>query len=284
MMLEYEFMRTAFSAAGIVGLVAGVVGYFLVLRRQAFAGHALSHVGFAGATGAVLLGWNPLLGLLLVTLLASGWMGWLAEKLEDADVVTAAILSLSLGLGMLFLHFYTSYASAASALLFGNVLGVDGPTLWALAALASLCLLVLAIIARPLIFATLQPEVAAARGVNVRLLSVLFLAVVALCTAQCIQIVGVLLVFTLLVGPAATVQQFTLPLGRGVAYSAGLAVAEAWGGLILAFYSDWPTSFWITALSSGAYLLARAVIRIQWNRHAASAVDVSVSTELPHAH
>ena len=291
-MLEYDFMRTAFTAAGIVGLV---VGYFLVLRRQAFAGHALSHVGFAGATGAALLGWNPLVGLLLVTLLASTWMGWLAEKLDDADVVTAAVLSLSLGLGMLFLHFYTSYASAASALLFGNVLGVDAQTLWALAGLGLGCLVVLIVIARPLVFATLQPEVAAARGVNIRLLSVIFLGVVAVCTAQCIQIVGVLLVFTLLVGPAATVQQFAQPLWRGVGLSVVLAVAQAWGGLVLAYYTDWPTSFWITALSSSAYLAARWIIR--WRRgntargpqgsHSTQGSEIDIANshvELPHVH
>jgi len=261
MIFDYEFMQNAFAASGLVGLVAGVVGYFLVLRRQAFAGHALSHVGFAGATGAALLGWNPLLGMVAVTLLASSWMGLLAEKLEDADVVTAAVLSLSLGLGMLFLHFYNGFASASSSLLFGNVLAVDRATLWLLAAMAVICLGGMAIIARPLIFASLQPEVAQARGVNRRLVSVLFLGLVAICTTQCIQIVGVLLVFTLLVGPAATVQQLTLPVVAGALLSALLAIAEAWAGLVLAFYTDWPTSFWITALSSSAYLAVRFAVR-----------------------
>ena len=271
MIFEYEFMQNAFAASGLVGLVAGIVGYFLVLRRQAFAGHALSHVGFAGATGAALIGWNPLLGMVAITLLASSWMGMLAEKLEDADVVTAAVLSLSLGLGMLFLHFYSGFASAASTLLFGNVLAVDRPTLYLLALMAALCLGTMACIARPLIFASLQPEVAEARGVNLRQLSVLFLGVVAICTTQCTQIVGVLLVFTLLVGPAATVQQMTLPVVRGALFSALLAIAEAWGGLVLAFYTDWPTSFWITALSSAAYLVVRWVCRRPFTR-------------VPHAH
>ena len=256
-MFEYEFMRNAFAAGGMVGLVAGVVGYFLVLRRQTFAGHALSHVGFAGATGAALLGWNPLFGLIAVTLLASTGMGLLAKKLEGADVAIAAVLSLALGFGMLFLHFYTAYASQATALLFGNVLGVDAQTLWWLAGIGLFCLLLLAVIARPLLFSSLQPEVAEARGVSSRLVAVLFLAVVALCTAQCIQIVGVLLVFTLMVGPAASVQQFTMPVTRGLAVSALLAVLQAWGGLVLAYYTDWPTSFCITLLSSASYCVAR---------------------------
>ena len=262
-MFEYDFMRTAFTASGIVALVAGPVGYFLVLRRQAFAGHALSHVGFAGATGAAMLGFSPMLGLVLVTLLASTWMGLLAEKLEGADVATAAVLSLALGLGMLFLHFFTTYAGEVTALLFGNVLGVDGAAVGWLLMIAIVCLGVLAAIARPLLFMTLQPEVAQARGVNARLVSVLYLGVVALCTAQCIQIVGVLLVFTLMVGPAATIQQFTLSLRKGVILAALLAIAQAWVGLTLAFYTDWPTSFWITVLSSCAYLGARGYMRLR---------------------
>ena len=257
-MFEYDFVQHAFAASGIVALVAGVVGYFLVLRRQTFAGHALSHVGFAGATGAALVGLDPMLGLMVVTLLASTWMGALAEGLEGSDLATAAVLSLALGLGMLFLHFYTSYATQATSLLFGNVLGVDLDTLWLLAALGLASLGILALISRPLIFASMQPELAQAKGVKIRLLSVLFLGVVALCTAECVQIVGVLLVFSLMVGPAATVQQCTTSLKRGVVYSALLALLEAWGGLTLAVYTDWPTSFWITALSSVGYLLAMA--------------------------
>ena len=210
-----------------------------------------------------MLGFSPMLGLVLVTLLASTWMGLLAEKLEGADVATAAVLSLALGLGMLFLHFFTTYAGEVTALLFGNVLGVDGAAVGWLLMIAVVCLGVLAAIARPLLFMTLQPEVAQARGVNARLVSVLYLGVVALCTAQCIQIVGVLLVFTLMVGPAATIQQFTLSLRKGVILAALLAIAQAWVGLTLAFYTDWPTSFWITVLSSCAYLGARGYMRLR---------------------
>ena len=278
MMLEYDFMQSAFAASGLVALVAGVVGYFLVLRRQAFAGHALSHVGFAGATGAALLGWNPMTGLLLVTLLASTWMGSLADRLERSDVATAAVLSLALGFGMLFLHFYTSYATEATALLFGNVLAVDGDTLWLLAVIGAVCLVVLALISRPLVFASLQPELAEAKGVPMRGISILFLGVVALCTAECIQIVGVLLVFTLMVGPAATVQQLTTSLKRGVLLSALLALLEAWGGLTLAYYTDWPTSFWLTARSSSAYLLA--TLWVQWQRRQTA----PSATEHSHSH
>jgi zinc/manganese transport system permease protein len=253
-MLEFDFMQNAFIAGGLVSVLAGVVGFFLVMRGQTFAGHALSHVGFAGATGAALLGVSPMWGLISVTLLGGVSMGALGERLQGSDIVIGTILSLALGLGMLFLHFFTAYATQATALLFGNVLGVNTETLWTLAWLGMACLLLLAIMARPLVFASLQPELAEAKGVSLRLVSMLFLAIVALTTAECIQIVGVLLVFTLMVGPAATAQKLTSHLGAGVVLAAALALAEAWLGITLAFYTDWPSSFWISALSSSAYL------------------------------
>ena len=249
-------MANAFAAAGIVAVLAGLVGYFLVLRGQTFAGHALSHVGFSGATGAVLIGVSPLWGLVLMTLVGGVCMGLLGEKLAHRDVAIGLVLSLSLGLGMLFLHFFTAYASQATALLFGNVLGVTARTVWTLLALGVASLAALALIARPLLFATLQPELAEAKGVRLRLVGVAFLAVVALATAECVQIVGVLLVFALMVGPAATAQRLTARLGRGLLLAAGLALVEAWGGLTLAYDTDWPASFWITALSGAVYGLS----------------------------
>src|SRR3984885_3179184 len=131
-MFQYDFMVNAFIAASIAALVSGVVGFFLVMRGQTFAGHALSHVGFAGATGAGLIGLSPLWGLVGFTLAAGIGMGLLGERLSGRDVAIGVILSLSLGLGLLFLHFYTAYAAQATALLFGNVLGVDAETLWSL--------------------------------------------------------------------------------------------------------------------------------------------------------
>src|SRR5580658_5543115 len=139
-MFDYDFMRTAFAAAGIVALLAGVVGFFLVLRGQTFAGHALSHVGFTGATGAVLFGLPPLAGLVGFTLLAGFGMGLLGEKLSERDVAIGMMLSHALGLGLLLLHFNTTGATQAAALLFGNVLGVDNQALASLAILAAISL------------------------------------------------------------------------------------------------------------------------------------------------
>ena len=252
-MLEYEFMRNAFVAGGGVAIVAGAVGFFLVLRNLSFAGHALSHVGFAGATGAVLLGVSPLWGLLAFTLAAAIAMGILGERLHGRDVAVGIVLSLALGLGVLFLYLYTSHASQATAILFGNLLGVSAETVAWLLGLSVAGLCALAFISRPLLFATLSPEVAEAKGVSLRLVSVLFLVIVAIAVAEAAQVVGVLLVFALMVGPAAAALRLTARIGPGVALAVLLALAETWAGIALAYASDWPSSFWIVLLSCLVY-------------------------------
>lgn len=252
-MFEYDFMINAFAASGIVAVLAGIVGYFLVLRGQTFAGHALSHVGFTGATGAVLLGISPIWGMVGFTLAAGIGMGALGERLAGRDVAIGVILSVALGCGLLFLHFYTTYATQVTALLFGNVLAVSHTTLAVLASIGAISLAALALIARPLLFASLQPELAEAKGVSLRTVSMLFLAVCALAVAACTQIVGVLLVFTLLVGPAAAAQNVSTRLTTGVILAASFALFEAWLGITLAYHTDWPTSFWITTLSAAVY-------------------------------
>jgi len=255
-MLEYEFMRHAFLAGSLVAAVAGAAGFFLILRNLAFAGHALSHVGFAGATGAVLVGASPLWGLLAFTLVAAVVMGLLGERLRGRDVAVGIILSLALGLGVLFLYFYTSRATQATAILFGNVLGVDRQTLWALAALTGVSLGVLGLISRPLLFATLAPELAEAKGVAVRSVAVLYLVIVAVAVAEAAQVVGVLLVFALMVAPAAAALRLTTRVAWGLALSVLLALGETWAGLALAYWTDWPTTFWIVLLSCSAYFLS----------------------------
>jgi zinc/manganese transport system permease protein len=256
-MLDYEFMRNAFAAAGIAAVVSGLVGYFLVLRGQTFAGHALSHIGFAGATGAVLLGVASVWGLVGFTIAAGIGMGLLGERLSGRDVAIGVVLSLALGFGLLFLHYYTAFATQATALLFGNVLAVDRSTIATLVVLAAITVLGLALIMRPLIFATLQPELAEAKGIPLRLVSTVFLVIVALAVSQSAQIVGVLLVFALMVGPPATAQRLTTGLWSGMLVSAGVALAEAWLGLTIAYHTDWPVSFCIAMLSALGYFLTR---------------------------
>ncbi|HEY2416952.1 MAG TPA: metal ABC transporter permease [Steroidobacteraceae bacterium] len=260
-MFAYEFMTNAFVAAGIVAVVSGLVGYFLVMRGQTFAGHALSHIGFAGATGAGLIGLAPLWGLLGFTLAAGIAMGLLSERISNRDVAIGVVLALALGFGLLFLHYYTSFATQATALLFGNVLAVDRGMIVTLAVLGVITLVALASIMRPLIFASLQPELAEAKGVPLRFVSTAFLAIVALAVSECAQIVGVLLVFTLMVGPPAAAQRVATGLWSGLALAAALALAEAWLGLTLAFYTDWPVSFCIAVLSALGYFAALSMPR-----------------------
>lgn len=265
-MFAYEFMTNAFAAAGMVAVVSGLVGYFLVMRGQTFAGHALSHIGFAGATGAGLIGLAPLWGLVGFTLAAGVAMGLLSERISNRDVAIGVVLALALGFGLLFLHYYTSFATQATALLFGNVLAVDRAMIATLAALGVVTLGALAAIMRPLIFATLQPELAEAKGVPMRLVSTAFLAIVALAVSACAQIVGVLMVFTLMVGPAAAAQRLTAGLWSGLALAAALALGEAWIGIVLAYQTDWPVSFCIALLSAAVYFASFSAPRLHISR------------------
>ena len=265
-MFQYDFITNAFAAAGIVAVVSGIVGYFLVMRGQTFAGHALSHIGFAGATGAGLIGLAPLWGLLGFTLAAGIAMGVLSDRISNRDIAIGIVLSLALGFGLLFLHYYTSFATQATALLFGNVLAVDRTMIATLAVLGLITLVALAAIMRPLIFASLQPELAEAKGVPLRFVSTAFLAIVALAVSECAQIVGVLLVFTLMVGPPAAAQRVTTGLWSGLALAAALALGEAWLGITAAYYTDWPVSFCIASLSALGYFAA--LCAPAWRHHA----------------
>ncbi len=256
-MLEYDFMRNAFAAAGVAAVVSGLVGYFLVLRGQTFAGHALSHIGFAGATGAVLIGLAPVWGLVGFTVAAGIGMGMLGERISGRDVAIGVVLALALGFGLLFLHYYTAFATQATALLFGNVLAVDRSMIVTLAGLGMVTLGGLAAIMRPLIFASLQPELAEAKGVPLRFVATAFLTIVALAVAESAQIVGILLVFALMVGPPATAQALATGLWSGMLLAAVSALAEAWAGIAIAYYTDWPVSFCIAILSALGYFLTR---------------------------
>jgi zinc/manganese transport system permease protein len=258
-MLEYDFVINAFAAAGIVAIVSALVGYFMVMRGQTFAGHALSHVGFAGATGAALIGIAPLWGLVGFTLAAGIGMGFLGARISGRDVAIGVVLALALGFGLLFLHYHTSFATQATAILFGNVFAVDRRTVATLASLGAVTLIALGAIMRPLIFASLQPELAEARGVPLRTLSMAFLAIVGLAVSECAQIVGVLLVFTLMVGPPAAAPLVTTRLWSGLLLAVLLAAASAWCGIVIAWHTDWPVSFCIAALSTISYFSSLAL-------------------------
>jgi zinc/manganese transport system permease protein len=262
-MLSYPFMQNALLAGMIVALVAGVAGYFMVLRGETFAGHSLANIGFAGAAGATLLGVPVVIGLISFGILGAIGMGAFAERASRtrsrSDVAVGAVLVLALGLGVLFERLSSAKASNVYAILFGAPLGVASADVREIALTAGVTLLAFALIARPLLFVSVDPSVAESRGAPVRLLAYGFLTLLALAVAQATQVVGVLLIFALLVAPAATAQRLTARPGRGVALSIGIALAITWASLIAAYFSAYPVGFFITSLALGAYLGARLI-------------------------
>jgi zinc/manganese transport system permease protein len=256
-LLTSAFVLHAFYAITAVALAAGAVGYFVVLRRQAFAAHAIGHIGFAGAAGAILIGWSPLIGLLVFCVLAGVLVGVAGASLDDRDTVVGVTLTGALGLGVLFLSLYSGYANATYSILFGQVLGVSTSDIRTVALVSGLVLVSVVVVFRPLLFSSVDSQSAASRGISNQLMSVLFMTLLALTTVVAVQVVGVLLVFSLLVAPAAAAEALTSHPLRAVALSVGLALFSGWMGLFVAVWLGGPVSFWITALASLAYVMAR---------------------------
>ncbi|MCL6646799.1 MAG: metal ABC transporter permease [Chloroflexi bacterium] len=254
-MFQYDFLRQALIAGTLVAVTAGVVGYFLVLRQSTFAGHALAHLGFTGATGAALIGANVVGGMVLFTLAAALVMGLLGDRLRGRDVAIGSVLAFSMGLGNLFLSQSTRLTSRATSVLFGDLLAISADATLVVLACSVFVLLAIALAYRPLLFASIDPVIAETRGVPVRLFGVGFLLLLALAVTTATLVVGVLLIFALLVTPAATAQRLTARPGAAIALSVLFAVSSVWTGLLLALLVPWPPSFFITALSFGIYLL-----------------------------
>ena len=256
-LLGEHFVHTALLAGAVVAIVSGAIGVFVVMRGLSFAVHAISELGFTGATGALVIGLNPVLGMLGGSLAVGAALGVLSLRGRERDSAIGAVLAFGLGLGVLFLSLYQGYATAATNLLFGSIVGVDDAQLRNLAIVAVVVLVALALLYRPLYFAAIDPEVAAARGVPVRALSVAIFLLVALTTAEAIQVVGVLLVLTLVITPAAAAQRLTVRPGLTVLLSIGIALVSTEGGILLSLAQPWPTSFFISSISFGFYIAAR---------------------------
>jgi zinc/manganese transport system permease protein len=259
MLLHYEFMVHAFEAGTIVAFVAGAIGYFVVLRGSAFAAHALSHIGFAGATGAVVLGVSPVFGLLVFTLVSGTAIGALGNRLRGRDVTIGIVLAWTLGLGVLFLSLYRGYATEAYALLFGQILGISQSDVLVTLVAGVFTLAVLTAVYRPLLFASVDEELAGARGVPVTAVSIAFMALLAVAVTEAVQVVGVLLIFALVVTPAAIAVRFTSRPYRAIAIGMVLALGFTWAGLSIAYYSPHPVSFFITSLAFFTYLGVRVL-------------------------
>lgn len=256
-LFRYDFMVHAFEAGTIVATVAGAIGYFVVLRASSFAAHALSHIGFAGAAGAVVLGLSPVVGLLAFTLASGTAIGALGNRLRGRDVTIGIVLAWTLGLGVLFISLYTGYATEAYALLFGEILGISSRDVLVTLAAGVITLAALVVVYRPLLFSSVDEELASARGVPVTALSVVFMIILAISVTEAVQVVGVLLIFALIVTPAAIAVRFTSHPPYAIAIGSALALAFTWLGLSIAYFSPHPVSFFITSLAFLTYLAVR---------------------------
>ena len=260
-MFAHEFMRHALVAGSFVGLACGLIGYFVVLRAQVFAGDALSHVAFTGAVAAAALGLDLVAGLFVATVLGGMAMGLLGERARADDVVIGSLFAWTLGLGVLFLAIFTTQRSAGNGtagvrVLFGSILGLSSADVWRSVGVASLVSILLLVVARPLLFASLDAAVAVAQGVPVRALGIAFLTLLGLVAAQASQAVGALLLLGLLAAPAGAAQRITANPYIGLALSAFVSVASVWLGLALSYvYPTLPPGTMIIGSAVGAYAL-----------------------------
>ena len=262
-LLGQHFVHTALWAGAVAAVVSGAIGIFVVGRGMSFAVHAISELGFTGAAGALVLGLDPVIGILGGSLLVGLVLGLLSLRGRERDSAIGAVLAFGLGFGVLFISLYQGYATEALNLLFGSIVAVSDTQLRNLAIVGAVVLLGLAVLYRPLFFSSVDPEIAAARGVPIRALSVAIFLLLALTTAEAIQIVGVLLVLTLVITPAAAAQRLTGRPALALLLSVAIALVSTEGGILLSLEKSWPTSFFIATISFAFYAAARFY---DWNR------------------
>ena len=261
-MLAQEFMRNALVTGSVVGIACGLVGWFLVLRAQVFAGDALSHVAFTGALAAAAIGIDLKAGLFVATILGGAAIGALGDHARADDAVIGTIFAWVLGIGVLCLSIFTTDASGANGtagvrVLFGSIFGLRSSDVRTSVLLAAVATLVLIVVARPLLFASVDAAVAAAQGVQVRALGVVFLALVGLVAAEATQAVGALLLLGLLSAPAAAAHRLTARPWVGLGLSASFALASVWSGLSLAYaFPTLPPSTMVIAVAVTMYAIA----------------------------
>ncbi len=271
-MWSFPFMVNAFRAGTLVALTAGVIGWFVVTRKQSFAAHTLAMVSFPGAAAAVFVGVSAVYGYFVfcigAALVLAALPFALAGESEGQSAATGTVQAFLLACGYLFVALYHGLLSGLNALLFGTFLGVTSEQVAILAAASLVVLVTLAAAGRPLLFASLDPAVAAARGIPANALSVLFLVLLGAATAEASQITGVLLVFALLVMPAAAAQQVTARPSLAIALAVIIAFAVTWIGLGIAFYLPYPSGFFITTLAFCCYVVARGFRAVRGTRRA----------------
>ncbi len=256
-MWHYEFMQHAIETGTIISVIAGITGYFVVLRRSAFVAHAYSEIGFAGASGAILVGISPLIGLVMGSILGGLLISALGRRTSNLDTQIGIVLAFALGLGLLFIGLYKAFATAAISILFGEILGIStGEVQLTLVAGVGI-LVAIGVLYRPLLFASLDEDVADAKGIPMIFLGTAFMLVVAVAVSFAVQVTGVLLIFSLMVTPAATAQYLSRRPQVAILISVIIALAATWIGLFVGFFTPYPVSFFITAIAFGLYLLVR---------------------------
>jgi zinc/manganese transport system permease protein len=261
-LIAYPFMVSALEAGTIVAVMAGVVGWFMVLRREAFVGHTLSIMAFPGASGAALVGlplatgYFAFAGVGALVIAAASRTGGRRDDAQQSAVI-GAVQAFGLASGFLFLSLYGGIFESLETLLFGSITGITRAQVLTLLAVAVAALAVLQVAGRRLLFASLDEEVARAGGIGTGLLGTGFLVVLGLAVAATAQITGVLLVFALLVAPAATAQELTGRIAAGLCLSVAIALLVTWVGLGLAYFTDGPVGFFVTTLALALYVAAR---------------------------
>ena len=259
------FMMNTWIAATIVAVIAGMVGFFAVLRGSTFAAHAIPNGAFAGAAGASLLGISTLTGLAVFSVAGALGIGALGRRARH-DVATALALVLMLGLGALFISLSGQYAQETYALLFGEVFGISPDELLPIAGLAVVSAAGIAVLFRPLMLSSAMPDVAEARGVSTQRMEILFLLIMALTTTMTVPVVGALLMFSLMIGPAAAARSFTSRPGLAIALSVAFGVATVWTGIAVSYETNWPLGFFVGVLGAVFYLAGRAWVTVRRTR------------------
>jgi zinc/manganese transport system permease protein len=261
LLLEFHFMQNALVVGTLVALLAGAIGYFVVLRGQSFAAHMLSQVGFPGAAAGVLVHTSPVLGLVVFCVGGALGIGWSGRSVDTGrrteSAAIGSILAFSLALGLLFFRLYAGSAQGIYAFLFGTILGITDRDVLVTGVTTLIALAAITVIGRPLLFASVDPDAAEARGVPLRAISIAFLILVALSVAVTVQLIGTLLIFALLVAPGAAAQQLTARPGLGLALTIALSLLFVWFGLAIAYFTSLPVGFLVTSLAFATYLSIR---------------------------
>lgn len=268
-LLSRDFVQQALLAAALLALVAGLIGPFIVMRQMSFAVHGSSELSLTGAAFALLTGFNVGIGALVGSAIAAVLFGFLGQRARERDSAIGVVLAFGLGLAVLFIHLYPGRTGTSFALLTGQIVGVGYSGLTLLIAVTVGVVAVLTVSFRPLLFATADPEVAAARGVPVRGLGIVFAALVGVTAAQGVQIVGALLVMSLLITPAAAATRVFSSPGATIAASVVFAEIAAVGGILLSLAPGVPVSVFVTAISFAIYLVCWAISRRQHDPAAA---------------